>query len=945
MTALRATARLQFHRDFPLDRGTDLIPYFSRLGVSHLYASPLLKARPGSTHGYDIVDHNTINPELGGEDALCRMVDVLRQHDMGLILDIVPNHMGVGGADNAWWLDMLEWGRDSQYANYFDIDWDPPDPTMRGKVLAPFLGGSYGTALNGGDLRLRFDPEDGRFVVLAYDAHRFPIAARDYSTILREAGGPLDVLAERFSDPGPGGRVAVQRRAELGRQALQSAHADKPDAFATAVEAFSPDTSEGRDRLHELLERQSYRLAWWRAASDDINWRRFFDINGLAGIRVEQPEVFDATHATILRLYAEGLIDGVRVDHVDGLADPRGYCRKLRRKLDTAHAHRPDHLRAEPPVIWVEKILFAHEQLPAGWHTDGTTGYDFMNEVGAVLHDPSGETPLTGLWTSLTGRTAFFEHEARDARRQILRQALSSELNGTTAALHRLLARNLATRDWSTTAIRRSLEELLIHFHTYRIYAGPAGPSETDKRDLAWAMAGARRTVRAADRALLEYLGEILSGDRLHDTPPGAERQDRLRAMVRFQQLSAPTAAKSVEDTAFYRYGRLLSRNEVGSEPSQFALTPNQFHAIAAERHRHFPRALLATATHDHKRGEDTRARLAVLSEMPDAWESALARWMRLNAPLKREIEGGPAPDAADEIMLYQTIVGAWPLELSPDDAQGLAAYRDRVGGWLEKAVREAKRHSEWAWPNEPYEQACRGFLAACLDPARTAPVVREMAAFALRIAPAGVANSLSQTLLRMTVPGVPDLYQGAELWDFSLVDPDNRRPVDFAHRAAVLEAALLETGGSPADLAATWHDGRVKLAIIARTLALRARLPELFAAGTYQRLAVEGPQAENLIALSRNLDGKAIIAVTTRLPTRLLGTPERDDLEITSPIHPDPARCHGTSINLPRNFMTRPISDVLGGVSGDGLLNKGDGRLPIANVLASLPVALLEVG
>ncbi|HEX3349861.1 MAG TPA: malto-oligosyltrehalose synthase [Acetobacteraceae bacterium] len=938
---LRATARLQFQRDFPLDRGTELIPYFARLGISHLYASPLLKARPGSTHGYDIVDHSQINPELGGEDALRRMVGVLREHRMGLILDIVPNHMSVGGVDNVWWLDVLEWGRNSDYAEFFDIDWDPPDPTLRGKVLAPFLGGSYGDALEAGDLKLRFDPEDGRFVVEAYGAHRFPIAPRDYAEILRAGGGGLDVLAERFADPGPGGRAAVRKRMELSRETLRAYHADHPEPFATAVAAYDPAASEGRERLHKLLERQNYRVAWWRAASDDINWRRFFDINSLAGIRVERPEVFDATHATVLRLYAEGMIDGVRVDHVDGLADPRGYCRKLRRKLETAHAGRPDDLKGDPPLIYVEKILFAHEQLPKDWLTDGTTGYDFMNDVGGVLHDPSGEAKLTELWTTMTGRPAAFEDEAKPARRQILRQTLSSELNGTTAALLRFMRRDLKTRDWTQTAIRRSLEELLIHFHAYRIYAGLGGASETDKRDLAWAMAGARRTVRPADTGLLEHLGYLLAGEGIRETPAGAQRQERLRAMVRFQQLSAPVAAKAIEDTAFYRYGRLLSRNEVGSEPSQFAISPGQFHAIAGERQKRYPRALRATATHDHKRGEDTRVRLAVLSEIPDAWEQALTRWTRLNAPFKREVDGTLAPDVADEVMLYQTIVSAWPLGLEPDDAEALAAYRNRVAGWLEKAAREAKRRSEWAAPNEAYERACQEFLGSCLDSARTAPITREFAGFAARIAPAGAMNGLSQTLLRLTVPGVPDLYQGTEFWDLSLVDPDNRRSVDYDSRRAALEA-----NESPSHLAASWPDGRVKLAVIARTLAARSRTPELWAAGSYQRLKVEGPCEDNILAFARVHGGKAAIVVASRLATKLLDPDGTGETSLATPIHPRAEVLDGTTINLPRSITSlQRFSDVLGD-RGDSLrIETGSGQLQVGDLLSTLPIALLEVG
>jgi (1->4)-alpha-D-glucan 1-alpha-D-glucosylmutase len=941
MTIVRATARLQFHRDFPIDRGTELVPYFSRLGISHIYASPLLKARPGSTHGYDIVDHNQINPELGGEEALHRLVDTLRRHDMGLILDIVPNHMGVGGSDNAWWLDVLEWGRASPYADYFDIDWFPADPTLHNKLMAPFLGTSYGEALGNGDLRLNFDETDGRFFVSAYDAHRFPLSPRDYAPVLRGAGGGLAALAERFADAGPGGREAIRRRMELNRLALRDAYRQHKEPFDAVLASYDPAEPEGRERLHRLLERQNYRLAWWRAASDEINWRRFFDINGLAGVRVERPEVFDATHAKILSLYASGLIDGVRIDHVDGLADPRGYCRKLRRQLDTAHAARPANLQAVRPVIWIEKILFAHERLPTDWLTDGTTGYDFMNEVSAVLHDPAGEEPLTSIWTGFTSRPADFEDEAQPARRQILREALSSELWATAAALLRITRRDPATRDWTLTSIRRVLEEILVHFHTYRIYAGMGGASETDARDLAWAMAGARRTSRPANRALLELIGGLISGAGIRAAPPGLARQERLRAMVKFQQLSAPTAAKSVEDTAFYRYGRLLSRNEVGSEPSQFAMPPANFHGAARDRLKSFPRALLATATHDHKRGEDARMRLAVLSELPSEWEASLSRWARLNAPLKREIDGVMSPDPADEAMLYQTLIGSWPLDLSPEDGPGLEAYRERVAGWLEKALREAKRMSEWAAPNEAYENACRDFLSACLDPGRSAPLARELAEFAARIAPAGALNALSQTMLRLTSPGVPDMYQGTEYWDFSLVDPDNRRPVDWDARAASLDVA--ET---PEHLIDTWRDGRMKQAVIARTLAFRTRAPGLFAHGTYHPLPVQGPCAEHVLAFARMHEGRAAIVVVTRLAAGLPGLAPGLDSETNGKPNVLPSAWEGTAIAVPRHLHGRRVSDALGGHDAAAFQHGGiAGLMPLTDVLHALPVALLEVG
>jgi (1->4)-alpha-D-glucan 1-alpha-D-glucosylmutase len=926
MKPLSATARLQFHKDFTMDDAAKLVPYYDRLGISHFYASPLLKSRPGSTHGYDIVDHNEVDPELGGEAALHRLVAELRRHDMGLILDIVPNHMGVGGADNAWWLDVLEWGRASAYAEFFDIDWDPPDASLRGRMLAPFLGDAYGTCLLNGQLTLQFDESDGRFFA-GYYSHRFPINPRDYPSILLTEGGPLEEAARAFSELSGTNRDAMRKQAEAGREALRSP--DHARTIRECLQAYAPDTETGRDRLHRLLERQSYRLAWWRAATDEINWRRFFDVNGLAGVRAEVPAVFDATHRTILRLYAEGLIDGLRIDHVDGLADPRGYCRKLRRQLDANTASRPADLRGEPPVIWIEKILAPQESLASEWLTDGTTGYDFMNDVSAVLHDPAGEAPLTDLWTGLTGRPASFEVEAQAARRQILRESLSSELFSTAAAIHRIAKRDVETRDYTLTAIRRTLTEILVHFHVYRIYAGPAGMSDSDRREMDWAMAGARRTVRPTDRALLELIGGWLTGEDLRSLPAGSRRQERLRAMVKFQQLSAPTAAKSVEDTTFYRFGRLISRNEVGTEPSQFAITPIAFHATERERRKRFPRALLATATHDHKRGEDTRARLAVISELPDEWEAALARWTRLNSTLKRDL-GGPAPDACDEIMLYESIVGAWPLGLAADDAAGVAALRDRLAAWQEKALREGKRHSGWAVPDPAYEQACQEFLAATLDTERAAHVVRDIAGFVERIAAAGTLNSLSQTLLRMTTPGIPDLYQGTEFWDFSLVDPDNRRPVDFPAR----DAALAEDE-PPSALLQHWRDGRVKQAVIARVLQTRVRVPHLFTMGTYQPLKVDGPMADHVLAFARVHEGFAAIAAVTRLPAKLSGLLEQ-------PLA-DRSAWRGTSISLPRNFAGRQLIDVLGSTgatSGIAALQ----RLAVDDAFATLPIGFWEV-
>jgi (1->4)-alpha-D-glucan 1-alpha-D-glucosylmutase len=925
MKPLAATARLQFHEGFPLAAATELVPYFDKLGISHLYASPLLRARAGSTHGYDIVDHNQINPELGGEPALVALVAKLRAHGMGLILDIVPNHMGVGGAENAWWLDVLEWGRASPYADFFDIDWDPPDGTLRGRMLAPFLGAPYGEALRQGDIKLEFDPRDGRIVAQYFD-NRFPINPRDYAAILLTESGAVEEAARAFGDL-PADRDGMRRAAAEAREMLR--RPELAPVINAALSHYRPTTQAGCDMLHRLLDRQNFRLASWRAASDEINWRRFFDVNALAGIRAELPHVFEATHSTIFRLYADGLIDGVRIDHVDGLADPRAYLRKLRRRMESEGERRPAELYKGEPLIWVEKILATHERLPQDWLTTGTTGYDFMNEAAAVLHDPDGEDEMTRIWVQATGRPAEFADEAVPARRQILRESLSSELYATSVALHRIARRDLVTRDVTLTAIQRTLLELLAHFHVYRIYAGAGGLSPADRRALDWALAGARRTVRAVDRELLELLASWLSGENLRQVPAGARRQEVLRAMVRFQQLSAPTAAKSVEDTAFYRYGRLLSRNEVGTEPDQFAMPEAAYHAACRERRKRMPHALLATATHDHKRGEDARARLAVLSEIPNEWEAALQRWSRLNAPLKRDLNG-PAPDAADEVMLYQSIIGAWPLELTCEDRDGLAAFRDRVAAWQQKALREAKRHSGWAAPNAAYEQACQDFLTGVLDPDRPAKVAQDICAFVERIAACGAVNGISQMLLRVTGCGVPDLYQGCEYWDFSLVDPDNRRPVDFAARSAALSELTVTEAPDFGALLENWRDGRIKQAVVHAALRFRQAHPKLFIEGAYTPLKVEGGRAENVLAYARSYDGTHAITVISRRPARL---------GIDAHPYMQPQAWIGTNVVMPRSLSGLSLTDRLGRA---GTL-KAPGRLRVDLLLGELPVALLE--
>ncbi|MCW5736893.1 MAG: malto-oligosyltrehalose synthase [Enhydrobacter sp.] len=722
----RATLRLQFHKGFTFADAEALVPYFAALGVSHLYASPITTARAGSLHGYDVTDPTQVNAELGGEPALKRLVDALRREKLGLILDIVPNHMAAT-LENAWWADVLRNGQASRYAGYFDIDW------KEGKVFLPWLG--------------------------------------------------------------------------------------KPTA------EVRPDEIDGLN----LPKPGAYRLGWWRTASDCINWRRFFDVNELVCLRMENDETFEAVHAMIARLYAEGMIDGVRVDHVDGLSDPAAYCRRLRHRLDPTNPGRP--------YLVVEKILLRGETLPVEWGCDGTTGYDFMDEASALQHDPAAEPVLARAWAALSGRPAEFGSEEEAARREIIARSFSAPLEACVAAFD-----EEENQDLSRPALRRALTEMLVHFPVYRGY-GTAG----DEPYLKHAADAAKRSGLPGDRWVIDWLH-----DRMRK--PGGP-------VTRFQQLSSPVAAKSVEDTAFYRYGRLLSRNDVGFDVERFGDTAADFHARMQRRQATQPHGMLATATHDHKRGEDLRARLAVLSEKPAEWTQRQAHWVEQCAPLRTE----GMPDPGDIAMLLQMIVGAWPLDLTLEDTVGRAAFAQRLAGWQQKALREAKLESDWTDPNLGYENAAQELLHRLIVDEAALALRTEIFAFIQEIAPAGAVNGLAQTLLRLTAPGVPDLYQGTELWDFSLVDPDNRRPVDFALRQKMLGAEVT---------LARWRDGAIKQRLIVQALALRAALPDLFADGSYEPATIEGPLANHIVAFVRRHQSDAVLAVMPRLPRALIRNP-----------------------------------------------------------------------
>ncbi len=897
----RATYRLQFNADFTFADAQAIVPYLARLGVSHVYASPILSSRSGSSHGYDGVDPTRVDEELGGEPGLRALVAELRAHDMGLIADIVPNHMAVGGAENAWWLDVLENGALSPYADFFDIDWNPPDPALKGRVLAPFLGEPYGVVLAAGDLALVFDEVLESFAI-AYHHHRFPIRPQDYPAILRAGGEEFEALAQRFE-------AAEGRAGFIEACRVTAAMGERLDAVCAAHR--DPQV------LHDLIERQHFRLAWWRIAGDEINWRRFFDITELAGLRVEDPRVFDMTHATILRLYREGLVDGLRIDHIDGLRDPAGYCHHLRERLDALTELRPEEAGRERAWLIVEKILGREETLPRDWDCDGTTGYEFMDRVSAVLHDPGSADVLSELWSEVSGRYLDFESEETDARNELLVRDFSGQLEACARAFHAMTQASLETRDITLAALRRALTALIVAFPVYRTYATEGASPGSDAPHLAQAVEAARAMSAPGEEGVVDLIAGWLSG--IGNPDP----QARGEAVARFQQLTAPIAAKAVEDTAFYRYGRLISRNDVGFDVAALAIGVDDFHEASAQAATDYPAGMITTATHDHKRGEDVRARLAVISADPGGWGEAVAEWFERNRRLSDE-----TIDPADEYTLYQMVAGAWPLDLSPDDAPGLAAFADRLAGWQEKALREGKLRSSWRAPDGNYEAACRAFLEAITNPQRSLPFIETMHDYVETIAPAGALNGLTQAFLRNLVLGVPDLYQGCEFWDFSLVDPDNRRPVDYPARIAALDDEASLTALLP-----HWRDGRIKQALIARLLGLRKAAPARFAEGDHVALEVAGARAGKVIAFARRYSSSLLIAIAPRC--------SGEAIPPGGPPHPDPQWWRDTRVVIPPDMIGTPVRDVFGGGAEAPL---GE-FLPLDEQLRHLPLALLASG
>jgi (1->4)-alpha-D-glucan 1-alpha-D-glucosylmutase len=868
-----ATYRLQFNAQFTLQDARKIVPYLHALGITDVYASPLLRARKGSTHGYDVVDTGMINPELGTLDDLTELRTELDRHEMGLVLDIVPNHMAVSH-ENAWWMSLLENGQESRFRHYVDIDW------REGKLLLPILGQPYGAALEAHEISLGFDA-DGFF--FTYYETRLPLAPQSYHLVLRQSLNELSEESAAIEIRDLVQNDSVIANSRFLKDTLNRVREQSP-AFRDALETVIARINGDVDALDRLLDAQVYRLAYWRLAGESINYRRFFDITDLIGVQVDNPEVFELHNRLVFELIAEGVVNGLRIDHIDGLRDPVKYLAMLQMRL------------GESSHVVVEKILEAGESLPSSFRCAGTTGYDFIDAANGVFVDPPGLEKLTAFYRAHTGLGASYEDVVYERKKQVIEQLFQGEIRALGGSLGRLAAADRNARDFAPTELLAALTEVTACMPVYRTYVRESGVNEEDRAFIQRAVADARMRATGVDARLFDFVERVLLLD-----PPAyisMERDQWLALVMRWQQFTGPIMAKGVEDTAFYNYNRLLSLNEVGSDPGRGGgFDPvgdpvTEFHARSERIARDWPHTMNATSTHDTKRAEDVRARIHVLSEIPDVWQREVRRWTRLNASLVH----GRVPHANDQWLLYQTLIGMWPL-----DEREMADVPKRLRAYLLKAVREAKTHSSWLAPNADYEQTLQDFASAILE---HEPFLAPFRRFQRRIAFHGFLNSLAQVVLKTCSPGSPDFYQGTELWDFSLVDPDNRRPVDYEKRSA-----LLSDLPSPSTLLKRWTDGRVKLFVTQRSLAARAH-------GAYRAVATT---TQNAIAFTR---GDNTLIVVPRLTTQLIQPPHLPLGDVWA----------NHTLNIGgqwRNVFTDEV------VEGE--------RLALQEVFATFPVAILE--
>jgi (1->4)-alpha-D-glucan 1-alpha-D-glucosylmutase len=881
-----STYRLQFNRDFTFAQATEIVPYLAALGISHCYASPYLRARPGSTHGYDIIDHHHLNAEIGTPEEYDRFVSALHEHGMGQILDIVPNHMGVMGADNAWWLDVLENGEASAYADFFDIDWEPLKDELQGKVLVPVLADQYGVVLDRGELKLRFDADKGEFSIF-YFQHRFPVNPREYSRILVPVASQLQAqLGDSNEDllelqslisafghlPGrsnsePEKRAERNRDKEINKKRLAALCA-RSRQVASAIEATSskmngiPGEPESFDALHDLIKNQAFRLAYWRVAADDINYRRFFDVNDLAAVRQENEAVFTQTHEFVLQLLREERVDGLRIDHPDGLYNPLQYFLRLQSGAGGGAGQKRVY-------VVVEKILSGNEQVPEGWPIDGTTGYAFANLVNGLFIDTQAEGHLTDTYHSFIGKELDFKALVYECKKLVMDRSLNSELNVLANHLSRIALADRHTCDFTVKSLREALTEIVACFPVYRTYVTERQVSPADFKYITQAVECAKTKSTAADSSVYDFIREVLVTQQAEGHPQFYQNSVVHFAM-RFQQYSSAVMAKGFEDTSLYRYHRLTSLNDVGGDPLRFGVSVEEFHSEMEHRARSWPHAMLTTSTHDSKRSEDVRARINVLSEVPDVWRKHVSRWQELNSKFKRE----GTPSANDEYLLYQTLVGTWPAAGNSDKVG--ESYIDRISEYMLKAIREAKENTSWSNTNESYESGVKQFVEAVLGDKAS---VAEIGSFSLKVLRSGMLNSLAQTLIKLTAPGVPDIYQGNDIWRFDLVDPDNRQPVDYAARQNTLQNVRTsqELAGDQLkaylrELLDNPEDGRVKLYTIWKALGLRRSQPELFTKADYTALHADGQLRAHIVAYTRAFGDSRAIVVVPRLCARLLG-------------------------------------------------------------------------
>jgi (1->4)-alpha-D-glucan 1-alpha-D-glucosylmutase len=916
---LRATYRVQFGKEFGFDHAAGIAPYLADLGISHVYASPYLLARPGSKHGYDVTNHNALNGELGDERAFARMNSAFRGNGLEQILDFVPNHMGVGGADNPFWLDVLEWGRDSRYAPWFDIDWDSHSEYLNGKLLVPFLGEQYGAVLESGKIKLRFDEKEGAFSVWLYGTHKLPVTPPSYPDIFasgteeaKKLAGEFAVLRDHLPD--------VQGRGSELKKSLADRYekdAQVHEAVEKALGRFQGKVGDVAtwDSLDALIRLQHWRPTHFRVAADDINYRRFFNISELAGIRMELPEVFEHTHRLVLRLAREGSLQGLRIDHIDGLYNPKEYLEKLRRGF------------GESFYVVVEKILSAHESLREDWPVDGTTGYEFCAQLTALLVDASAEAPLTRFYREFTGEGRAFSDIVRESKIKIMENELGSELEALAREAVRVARLDLCTTDFTQHILRRALKQIIACFPVYRTYVDEFGPQEEDERYIHWAVAQARKYDEEVDPSVFEFLERLLTGKLAQGSSRDFYKRAALRCAMKAQQLSGPVMAKGLEDTALYRYNRFVGLNEVGTSPEQFGFSVAAFHKENAHRAERWPRTMLATSTHDVKHGEDARARLAALSLVPDEWVAKVGAWSRILRARRGDVEGTAPPARHDEYLFFQNLIATWPAELTLPralEAEALGQYTERLQGAMIKSVREARVRSNWLSPDTAYENALTEFVKDALNLEVAQTFLEAFLPFQRQIAEMGVRNSLVQIFLKITTPGVADFYQGSDLWNLSLPDPDNRRAVDFEARMTMLRG-LRDSGGKDrrsflGELLNNWHDGAIKLELIRTLLKFRRENAEVFERGNYVALHGAEDGAPRVCAFARRGGERNFLAVASLDARVAAGDYPRARLSLGSQ----------GSVRRWRDAITERM------IRGDGE------EVDLADVFSVVPVALL---